>query len=427
MPLDSYWNPNYGILSNTNCTYGSIIRDCITAHLTRFRNQGATGVRFFFGLGGGGYSTAFNTNGTVRQAWLNNLDQFFVDLINLGYGKVTPTAVLGFWSGDSASFYTDVPVSTCGGTKTLRLMRWLPYGLTTTNYWPDCQDDNNGYTNGAANTNFWGWSPYLNLVGAILQKAQQRGLTVADFDMVNEIHLLDFTIQGRLIYDNTTSTDVLGAIRTKMVTYMGGGADAHVTSSTAMTNPNTDGFDCGSVYGDTALIINESELTAAYANGLIGIPSGFSNINGLACGGNGNGMFRFPVYYSRPTVNNLHVHICIPNGSGGCILQGDPSSTFGSATARNVYNGVWNFFTYRGFTTHTAMLGEVNHSQDAVCDGYNKSMAFASSNGFNGYGGTSSSLYLNAAAQTIFRPWENEESACYVLVAPNTINPPYAP
>jgi hypothetical protein len=145
MPLDSYWNPNYGILSNTNCTYGSIIRDCITAHLTRFRNQGATGVRFFFGLGGGGYSTAFNTNGTVRQAWLNNLDQFFVDLINLGYGKVTPTAVLGFWSGDSASFYTDVPVSTCGGTKTLRLMRWLPYGLTTTNYWPDCQDDNNGY------------------------------------------------------------------------------------------------------------------------------------------------------------------------------------------------------------------------------------------------------------------------------------------
>jgi hypothetical protein len=212
-----------------------------------------------------------------------------------------------------------------------------------------------------------------------------------------------------------------------MVTYFGPGADNLVTFSTGLDNPNTDGFDCGSVYGDTAMIVTQSELIAAYAGGLIGIPMNLDNSGGLACGGSPGGMFTFPVSYSQPTLNDIHAHICIPNGSGGCILPapGDTGSTFGSATARNLYNDIWAFFVYRGFTTHKAMMGEVNHTQEATCGGPNKSMAYANVNGFNGYTGTSSTLYQNAASNTVLRVWANLQDGCYVM--PNTISPPYSP
>jgi hypothetical protein len=60
-------------------------------------------------------------------------------------------------------------------------------------------------------------------------------------------------------------------------------------------------------------------------------------------------------------------------------------------------------------------------------------MAYSNVNGFNGYGGTSSLLYQNAAARTAFRPWEDlmRERGCLPLETPatglNKVNPPYQP
>ncbi|MBI4444112.1 MAG: hypothetical protein HY649_12160 [Acidobacteria bacterium] len=456
LPVDHYLdhsnNRTPPVLPTNNCPVTSSIRSCIINYLKDYKNQGVTGVRFQFGLGGGGYSTAFDCNGSdncnqpvIRRQWLNNLQMFFSDLArNVGIKNITPTPALGFWGGGDENFSSTQTVTSCGQSKTLLFMKWLPYGLRTDNYYPDCQGVNDAYEIGVSNPVFWGWQPFFNLMNAVLSRAAAQGLTVSELDVQNEVDLLNFTIQGRLINDNTTSTDVLATIRSSMNTYFGTGADARVTFSTTMSQPTSDGYDCGSVYGDTAMIATQSELTSGYARGLIGIPGGnFDNSNGLPCAGDTSGMFTFPNSYTQPTINDVHAYICIwKPGTNRCY---DPTldslpANYGSATARNFYDGMWNFFVYRGFTGHKAMIGETNHMQNlnGANDpcwselSFDLAMAYSNANGFNGYSGTSSSLYQNAASNTVIRPWENDlqklegtQQSCYIM--PNTISPPYTP
>ena len=233
-----------------------------------------------------------------------------------------------------------------------------------------------------------------------------------------------------------------------MVKYYGTGADSRVTFSTLFSNPDTDGDDCGSVYGDTALIIGQSELTAGFDAGYVGLPFNIdtSSAPGLACGGsthNGTDPYMLDLTftgYTQPTIHDIHPHICIPKPGTSPPRCYDPQTdgvagNYGSATARNLYGipndnnhgGIWLFLFNHSLTSHKVILGETNHvqAQGSFCAGYDKSMAFSNVNGFNGYNGTSSSLYQNAAANTVFRPWENDLDSCHAM--PEDIAPPYSP
>lgn len=320
-------------------------------------------------------------------------------------------------------------------------MAWLPYGLTLTNFWPDCQGDNAGYNNAAQNTyNFWGWDKYFNLYATFLYGSLGAGLEIEEWDIINEIALTDFVVQGRLIVDTYHNTDVFGYLRWAMEQVYGPGTKGRVTYSTAGSNPmvtnqtppwSVETFDCGSVYGDTAMIMDESEITAAVNAGLVGMPSGLTG-QPLKCGGSTAGMAQSPFNYDATTVtiNDIHHHTCIIVPGSNPERCYDPQTDqlaldYGAVTSRNFYNGIWNFFTYRGFTTHKAMLGETNHTTPSLCDGYDISMAFSNVNGFNGYGGSSSMLFQNAASNTVLRVWENVQAPCYVL--PTALAPPYSP
>ena len=440
LPVDNYLDRNngYGALYSS-CPTTSSVRSCIINYLKNsvngYKIQGVTGVRFQFGLGGGGNSTPFNSDGTVSKKWANNLQMFFSDLArNVGIKNITPTPNLGLFGGDPYTLQTGV--SSCVPSETLLFVKWLPYGLMPGTYYPDCQDDNNAYTTGASNPVFWGWQPFFNLMNTVLSRAAAQGLNVEELDVQNEIDLLHFTVQGRLIYDETTSpfTDVLGTIQGMMNTYFGSGASSRATFSTTVALPTSDGSDCTSVYGPSAMIIEQDEITAAYDASIysaIGKPTGYTQPYGsqLYCGGSASGMFQFPHSHTQPLINDFHPYIHPYTGS------------LGDATSRNFYDDVWNFLYYRSFTSHKAMMGEVSPTQND-CDTFVTSMAYSNVNGFNGYldsksddkcqGHSSSShsqscLYEYAASNTVIRVWENEQalSGCYVM--PYTINPPYSP
>jgi hypothetical protein len=85
-------------------------------------------------------------------------------------------------------------------------------------------------------------------------------LTVPEVDLQNEVDLANFTVLGRLIYDNTTMTPVFQTL------------GSTVTVSVNTDRPPTPGFDCGSFYGDSAHMLGSSELLAATGGAMVGLP-----------------------------------------------------------------------------------------------------------------------------------------------------------
>lgn len=570
VPFDHYNDLNAGYLPDSNSTYGNCsfyatVRWCIQNYVAGYVAEGASGVRFQFGLGGGGYSTPFDASGNLRSTWESNLAEFFSDLYAAGIRNITPTPALQYFPGDGASDQgSNTPsissqvVSQCNisgvvntngttvsyvsgsGFSTYDLMRsfdgelitamvingvaydvqsfnsdgtltltssagnqsnvgwgaveyltwvpWLPYGLTPVglNYWADCVDDNNAYSDAARNdstansnsaTQFWGWTPFNSLVLAIAYAAANTGLSIEEFDIQNELDLLNFLSTLRLAFDWDFTTNAwagfpLSATQ-EILDYFDPGAGGHATFSTGTTMPTLDGFDCGSVYGDSAMIFDQSELQAGINGGLIGIPTDIVTMNGLGCEGSDSPMYAAPnLSLAQPTINDFHESVCITNPEGtdpndtsenptviqrcyapdlGDIIPGETEpipSDYGSATARNFYNDVWNFFAYREITSNKAMIGETNwmQNENATIGGtgesvpvdcwwgntadtnpsaavlqwngpwgpgfpFDNTMAYSNVNGFNGYNdgtNTSSLLYQNALSQTVLRIWENE-------------------
>jgi hypothetical protein len=184
--------------------------------LQNYVGQGVTGVRFQFGLGGGGYSTPFSdTQGTVSPTWVRNLGYFLADLKAKGVVNVTPTATMAdAWSGTLTSKTVNYPSGCGSGNETLNYFPWLPFGLNPGDHnYPDrsllnqaysCSPPNPSPQNGGT---FWGWTPFFNLFDQILSQAQTAGVTIQEFDLENEVNLMDFTVLGRLIYDNITNTN----------------------------------------------------------------------------------------------------------------------------------------------------------------------------------------------------------------------------
>ena len=155
LPVDYYFSPNNStnprIIPNCAGAGTRTVQDCVRDMLSSYcptgqgacsAGQGATGVRILFGLGGGGHSTPFASNGGINSCWLDRLNAFLADVHYYGYTSVTPTPVLvDSWSAfEGSPYYTTQSVSTCDGTKTLRFFKWLPFGLRPSDsYFPDCR------------------------------------------------------------------------------------------------------------------------------------------------------------------------------------------------------------------------------------------------------------------------------------------------
>lgn len=439
-PVDDYFSTNGSMLPSCNPSY--TIQQCVKYFFNNnsssqpytpnnYVRQGVIGVRFFFSVDGGySGSTPWDSNGNVSTQWATKLQQFLTDLKSYGIQYVTPCPVLmdaNEWG------YTYIqpnpPIPACNGGGNLVFLPWVPFGFdSTSNYWPDCQGFNNAYNSANANPYFWGWSPFLNLAGSTFSATYNSGLQLREFDVQNELDVANFTVAGRLIYDNTHSTDVLTALRSLASNY--GFNPYSVTFSTAAGGSTVAGFSCGSVYGDSALIFFESELIASYAGGWsrIGIPNGLDGTNNLPCEGDPTGMISLPVTYSQPTITDVHAYPCVISPSTGLCDQSQDTTS----SAQTMYTDLWAFLVYLNFTaTNVMMIGETQPGQ--ACDGFTTVMATQNVNGYE-----QSSLYQELTSGyvpngVIMRPWSNDEvvpiqyggtgAACYVV--PGTINPPY--
>jgi hypothetical protein len=438
--------------SNNNASYG-------TVNPENFIAQGVTGVRFMFALGGGGgnngvgNSTPWNAGGVVQTVWLESLYQFFSDLHKYGIQYVTPDPVMtATWSEQtptggyptcpppSGTYLCTQAVTSCGTTgKTLAFFPWLPFGLDPNNsYRPDNQGNNQAYNCSAANPHFWGWSPFFNLMAAVAQQAQSAGLTVEEADIDNEIKLEQFTVWARLLYDNITMTSVVQGVGEAMAPY-------GFNSSRAMIDVGTynvaayagAGWDCGSVYGDSAIIDYSSQLLAAFGGAKVGrepynefqqtsLPCynptsvcgpASSSPSWVACAT--AGMISLPVTTPVPSIQDVHVQPCLISGTpgawGSCV-PADDATTF----AKDLYSDLWSFLSYRGLTGSLMMIGETTSNQpgSTSCDGR---LAANATQNVNGY--LAGTLYASDAANVVMRPWENSRELlngadCYAMPAP---------
>lgn len=231
-PIDKYQSMNLdsGTAIIPSCATNITVQQCVlnffdSAKPNSYTGSNAvTGVRFFFALGGNTYSAPFNVSFDeqtqmysflgLRGDWVANLRLFLQDLKSKGIVNVSPTPILASaWSGDvgdgscrgscnvALKLITDSQRCEANGPQ-LKVYPWLPFALEGTNNWPEVANNNDGYNCGSANPKFWGWDPFFQLVDAVLQAGHDMGLTVADFDVQNEIDLINFTVLGRLIFDN---------------------------------------------------------------------------------------------------------------------------------------------------------------------------------------------------------------------------------
>jgi len=357
----------------------------------------------------------------VDGNWLNNLQSFFADATGNGLSAVL---TLSF---TPASGFLASTISECTGQKgLLKFLPWLPYGHTAAGD-EDCKDINDAYkTWAAANPYFqkWGgWGPFQSLFSSIVLRARQTNIQINEVDIEQERNLVSYTVEARLIYDNISSFDVLGYIRSALQ-----GQSYNSTVATFSTIPqfpdadtgfnNANLIDCGSIYGDSAMLFNTSSLLGAIGGaangGLFGWPMNQGVIHNMLCNQPGitstGGMESLPpgVGYSAPSVVDVHAYPCITftGEYTTCNNSLDPTNT-----AETFYSDVWSLMTYRGVASGLASFGESSFI-DYNCDpGGLPPSDTGAQWAVNGY--KISSLYSNHAAGTAFLPFNNVENSCY--------------
>jgi hypothetical protein len=280
----------------------------------------------------------------------------------------------------------------------------------------------------------------------IFAEIRAAQLEVSAIDMSNELDIMNFPAQARLIYDCPPSQacfDVLGAVRTAAAA---NGVDSwRVTFSTsekrpvfqneatsgAGANPSTNY--CNSVYGDSALVILQSQLNAAFdgQTGFFGHPAGQSSIGApgyyLYCNtGAIPGASSLLKRYDKPRVVDFHAYPCVyvsqhspSDPTGGCSY-----TTTAETVANKTFSALWELMKRSGQSSATAVIGETHPNQN--CDGYNATNTPQSVSGLKG-----SSLYSGHKWNLIVRPWNNPSQqnpgdppwSCYQ--APWATVPPY--
>ncbi len=410
--VDQY---SYGVVNTGSSIYPACsdllsVRTCMQNFLSFYAGQGVGGIRFQFGLGGGASSTPFDAEGNVSAVWLENLNAFFADMKAAGILNVTPTSTLNQeWSGSPAGInlttmtvaYREGPNCTAG-SETLAFFPWLPYGLDpANNYWPADQGQNEAYYCSPANPIFWGWTPFISLVGDVALQAQNVGINIEEWDIENEVDFWDFTNEAREMYDPVTGTAVLAQVGGALQEY--GFNPGAATFSVQTPGVSTAGATCNSMFGDSGYAIFGSLLLAAETGGYIGAMGDFPNSTseangGLLCGGTSSGMITIPSQPSswEPAVFDFHVYTCI-QGSNGCDMNANVEST-----AEATYNADWQFvFTHRNADSDIAMIGETDSdAPNTACDGHTQAQAAQNASAFQ-----SSEMFTAGAANSVIRPW----------------------
>jgi hypothetical protein len=429
IPLDVYKMPNVNANGSpyiANCSIPTpsnptTVRSCIQTLSASYVAGGATGVRFMFAVQGGslasqgsagpsqgsyGASTAWDSDGNVQPAWTSNLNLFLGDLKAAGFISVAPTPMLvANWSGTP---YATVQVNKCGGGQadSLDFYHWLPFGLETGTDRPDCQDVQDGYHLAVKppvihNQGFWGWQPYHNLIATVISSTADAGLLLSEIDLSQEVNLADFTVMGRLIYDNTTNFDVLGDIQSLLAQ---SGLDPRLaTYSVGTANPTQANGDCLTGYNDSGMLYGASALESALTGGGFGLPVGFVKTSGLPCGGTAPVSPTLPITYAVKPLIDIHTYPCIKDkeSPSHCSMTEDVTTT-----ATLLYNGITDLAQHYGNAGPRIIIGETTPSGPAgVCVG-NRSA-------FQNVAGYVASTLPSSGNEIVMRPWSWITNACY--------------
>lgn len=492
VPLDQY---SYSNLNSSGlvdgCATTTSIRACYQNILSNYASQGVTGIRFQFGLGGGGGSTAFYPNPqtgvltpSVNPPWLTNLQSFFSDVHAAGIYNITPTPAMDGWTATPTQVTVSRSGSCPGPTNNpnnpqdvLYFYPWLPYGTVYTEtstdppafaYYPDGQNQNGCYSASPSNPTFspgnqpyWGWQPVFTLFGDVFAAARAAGLTIEEFDLSNEVDLWDFPVQARIIYDNITDTAVFSSIGSLLIS--NGFSSAAVTTSVSAGSPNEAGpypSDCESLYGDSAMLLHLSELLAAVTandfgqtsgsvssaddgpppNGGGGMwcynpspPYGPVNGNGQACGAQGSSGWAQCVTYgmiSTPVPQAVPSVLDI-HSTPSCVLSapGVCDRTNSTVAIAQAKTFFSDFWALMSYRQVTSATAMFGELPNNQPDDCDSESPLDATWSVAGY--LQSSLYSNAGSHTVLRPWENSVGSCVpgpgVYQIPASIGAPSGP
>ncbi|MBS1824352.1 MAG: hypothetical protein JST93_03440 [Acidobacteria bacterium] len=186
-----------------------------------------------------------------------------------------------------------------------------------------------------------------------------------------------------------------------------------------------DQFDCYSTYGDSARLLNQSELFSGMTGGLIGRPREIISADyQLMCGGSPSGSdgdnMWMPVAVatpqSLPGVVDVHLYSCkhASQYSGAC----DVTNPKVVAEAQQDFNAVKEFLQARQLPYFRAFANGETHSGTSVEWGLGPGVgSYGEVQGFN-----ASRL---AGTFTIFRPWGELFSPHGLFPYVQQVNPPY--
>jgi hypothetical protein len=438
IPFDKYTTTDLGTSVFPNCPAGSSVRSCMQSQLASYYSQGVRGVRFQFGICGAAYSTMLSNCGnapatiSVNPAWQSRVSSFFADVYASGMRYVTPTPSYYGFGSETGTITSTITDPCFGGTKTFTFEPAAPFGQSPYGV-PHGLGYNQAYNCSPANPVFVGWQNLQNGFNAMLQAASSNSLNLREFDLLNEIQLVELTVLYRLLVDNkhtsTGNPDMIDSMRY----YLGqnGFSAAVLTYSAFASRSNSSGYDCSSVFGDSARIVSLSTLVSSIAGGLAGSASSRIVNNGLGCGGSTAGMLSLPYGHTQPTVIDIHVYPCVEyTYAGRCDLS--QSSSILANEAKTEFNAVRAFMNsfgpsgWRGYNSNIYnslfIAGEV-HSKTSVPMGSftvtcEDAPDFAPSSLVSGF--NSSNL---AGTSMVLRPWNYPWSSCYPI--PTTVNPPY--
>jgi len=272
---------------------------------------------------------------------------------------------------------------------------------------------------------------------------------VREFDVQNEIDLQQIPIRARLIVDhshpdgNGNDEDVLGQIRGRTAQVFPappGNPDPNQIPSNWVTySATTDvtsqaGFDCASIYGDSARMHGASQLLGAlgYSYGAFGFWDG-TPTNGLTCVNSGSStadMGALSILHSPPAILDVHTAPCVMVGSdcdsdatnveGESEIQFTDLMAFLQSFGNNVpYPYNWRCCYNAAFADALAMVGETHgHSVSGCLNNngllWNTADIPCMVSGFNDSnnlpadqdGHIASRILPGGGPSVVFRPWE---------------------
>jgi len=420
-------------------------------------------------------------NGTqINQLYLNALQAFFADLHAAGISNVIVTPSFDDPNDPkypvAAQYYSctpNVPVA-------LTFFPLLPYGKFPGNaqgdLYPYPQGINQGYGCSPSNPYFLGGEYMTVPLVFISYNAQQAGVTVTEVDLTQEVNLHDFTVQARLLLDNTTSCDGTQQGNGNQCDIWDSAVDAvrpfnSPTASIVLSVQSNHPVDartppCASYYGDPGQHVLLSEMLAALNVWWIGTPAGEQSGSGLACGGSYSSdmVVLYRLFEYAVTTVDVHDYACFL-GDIGCsnasptdifnqavldftayrdtlsLWGPNPTNNVPVAQSVDVFNpgGVYwdkyNQFIAQGLlpslalpTTQVwsagAVVGETWAESPCIIAGFSNGTDPAPVT-YNGY--LNSTLYQIASQPfVIMEPWYTT-SSCFAVQYPWVLNPPYVP